>query len=407
MATPLWRRNLWILLIAQSVVMIGISAAFPLLPLYVRELGITELRQAQQWSGIIQAAPFLVAVFAIPLWGTLADRYGRKLMVLRAVLGLAIVTGLMAIVQSVEQLLVVRLLQGALTGFIASVLALITATVPPQYAGYAISMHQGSIAAGAMVGPLIGGALADLVSIRSVFLLVACLALVSTGIVLIGVREPPMRLATTAGVPALRQNFRYALRKRRILQLLVMTVLAQAGIVFTVPIFPYYLEHLGATPHWLATITGVMLGVTGFFLAAMAPFWGRRIDRSGPHRVLRITIPAGALAVAAQGIVPSYWWILPFRVWIGIFLAGVIPALYAALNRCVPQERKAGIMGIGSSATLLGNLIGPLASGWIAATWSMEACFFVAAFLLFCVLALPIAFPLAASEEQAVPAEEC
>jgi len=393
MAAPFWKRNLWILLVAQSVVMIGISAAFPLLPLYVRELGITDLRQAQRWAGIIQAAPFLIAVFAIPFWGTLADRYGRKLMVLRAVLGLAVVTGLMAIVQSVEQLLVVRLLQGALTGFIASVLALITATVPPQYAGYAISMHQGSIAAGAIVGPLVGGALADLASIRIVFLLVATLALISAVIVLVGVREPPMRAAATTGVTALRQNFRYALRKRRILQLLGMIVLAQAGIVFVVPIFPYYLEQLGAAPRWLATITGVMLGITGFFLAAMAPFWGRRIDRSGPYRVLRITVPAGALAIAAQGAVPSYWWILPLRIWIGIVLAGVIPALYAALNQCVPQERKAGIMGMGSSATLLGNLIGPLTSGWIASVWSMRASFLIAAFLLLGVLVLAVAFP--------------
>ncbi len=370
--------------------MIGISAAFPLLPLYVRQLGVYDLQAAQRWSGIVQAAPFFVAVLSIPLWGALADRYGRKLMVIRAVFGLAIVTALMSIVQSVEQLLFVRLLQGAITGFIASVLALITAGTPPQHAGYAISLHQGAVAAGAIIGPLVGGTLADIVNIRIVFLMVSALALLSAVIVIIWVREPalPAHQQRSSGFQTLRANVHYAFHHPKILRFLLAIVVAQAGIVFTIPIFPFYLEALGAPPQWLGATTGVMLGISGFFLAAMAPFWGKRFDRYGHHPILKITIPAGAVALALQGIVPSYLWIAPLRIWIGIFLSGVIPTLYAALNRCIPQDRKAGLMGIGSSATLMGNLFGPLTSGWVASTAGMSTCFFLAAALLLTALAI-------------------
>lgn len=386
----IWRRNLWGLLFSQFVAMVGISAAFPLLPLYVRTLGVSTLESAQRWAALIHSAPFIIAIFMTPIWGAIADRYGYKLMVLRAIAGLTLVTFLMAVVQSVEQLLAVRLLQGALTGFVAAALALISAGTPTRHAGYAISMHQASISAGVVLGPFLGGFIADFIEIRAVFFFVSALCAVSFCIVLLFIQEPQKKeqTVTAKGSKLLFENLRFGFQNRKIRVLLGLIILAQAGIVLTMPIFPYYLESLGAPQQWLGMITGMMLGLSGLCLTIMAPYWGRLLDRSGPKTVLQRGIPIGAGAMALQALVPSYLWIAPLRILIGSALAGILPTFYTMLNRLIPQERKAGGMSIGSSATLLGNLLGPVACGQIAPLLGMRSCFLVSALVMLLVLLL-------------------
>ena len=126
-------------------------------------------------SGLLFAAPFFAATVATPVWGVLGDRHGRKLMVVRASLGLAIATLLMGFATTVPQLFFLRLAQGAVSGFIAAALALMASSAPRERMGYALGDARTAIPAGTILGPLIGGTLADLIGYRQIFFVTAAL----------------------------------------------------------------------------------------------------------------------------------------------------------------------------------------------------------------------------------------
>ncbi|MGA0834161.1 MAG: MFS transporter [Candidatus Kapaibacteriota bacterium] len=186
-----WKRNLLVLWIAQFIAMIGMTGVIPFLPLYVRELGVSP-DQTSLWSGFIIAAPFATAALLTPLWGSIGDRYGQKLMVMRAVAGLGLTVAAMGLATNVWVLFVLRILQGAVSGFIASTNAFVSSNTPSDRAGYALGTLQTSISAGAIVGPLVGGAISDAFGFQMVFFVVGGLCTLSLVTVYAGVREQPV-----------------------------------------------------------------------------------------------------------------------------------------------------------------------------------------------------------------------
>jgi MFS family permease len=262
-ALPLWKKNLRILWAAQFIAMIAMSACLPFLPLFVRSLGITDLQQAQQWSGVISAGPFFLSIISVPFWGSLGDKYGRKLMIVRAIVGLALAMGLMGLAQNVWQLLFLRMLQGAISGFIASTLAFVSSTTPKQHSGYAIAILQSSVSAGPVVGSFVGGILSDAVGVRAVFLYVAIACLISAIIVTIFVHEEKSQQAANKNA-SLMNNLRYVATMPTLRTLVLLIFLVQSSIVFFSPVLPFYIEQLGAPHNRLSTITGVFIGIGGF-----------------------------------------------------------------------------------------------------------------------------------------------
>jgi len=179
-----WKKNLIIVWICQFFAMVGMSAVVPFLPLFVRQLGVTELKETAMWSGFVFAGPFFISFFLAPVWGSLGDKHGRKIMTLRAVFGLAIAQIIIGFSQNVTHLFLGRLLQGALSGFLPAAMALIASNTPENKTGYALGLLQSSTAAGTVLGPLIGGVISDLFGYRFVFFSVAIL-LFFTGILLL------------------------------------------------------------------------------------------------------------------------------------------------------------------------------------------------------------------------------
>jgi MFS transporter, DHA1 family, multidrug resistance protein len=184
-----WKKNLIIVWVCQFLAMVGMSAVVPFLPLFVRDLGVTELNETALWSGLVFAGPFFISFFLTPVWGSMGDKYGRKIMTLRAVFGLAIAQLLIGFSQNVNHLFLLRLLQGALSGFLPAAMALIASNTPEEKTGYALGLLQSSTAAGTILGPLIGGVLSDLFGFRFVFFCVAGLLFITGILVLIFVKE--------------------------------------------------------------------------------------------------------------------------------------------------------------------------------------------------------------------------
>ncbi|MFP4369470.1 MAG: MFS transporter [Candidatus Kapaibacterium sp.] len=375
----LWQRNLAILSLGQFITMVGMSSVVPFLPLYIRELGVTDLESAKLWSGFIFAGPFFLSMFAVPVWGSLGDKYGRKIMIIRALLGLSVMVFMMSLAQTPLQLLILRVIQGGVSGFIAAALSFTTANTPREKSGFAIGILQSSSSAGIITGPLIGGVVSDLYGIRPVFYLVSALCLLSAILTIVMVKEEKIISKEAKGVI---DNLKFVLKSPILSVLMVMIVLSQGGINFTNPIFPFLVEDLGAPDEYLKTLTGALVGIVGIFSIVMAPFWGRRNDRKNFRKTMAVAASVSGLSLMAHVFVTDYVWLFPLRAVTGLFVAGVIPTLYSALSKRSPSENQGGIMGLASSATIFGSFSAYITCGLIASAWGLDSAFIVSGALL-------------------------
>lgn len=367
---PPWERNLRVLWLAQLVAMIGMSACIPFLPLYVRTLGASEA-EAPFWSGLIYAAPFVMSSMLTPLWGALGDRYGQKSMVVRAIAGLAVSMTLMGFATNVWWLLILRVFQGAVSGFVASNNAFVSATTPTEHVGKSLATLQTSIAAGSVLGPFLGGAISDAYGAEYVFYAVGILCLASMAIIIRFITEEPR--GTKPGQTRVVAGMRIAMRDSDLRLLLLIVLITQAALVIPQPIVPYYIQELGAPQRWLSTITGVIVSMVGVCSIVSSRWWGARSDRLGYQPTMRTASLIVLGGMLAQAFVPSWEWLFPVRTVIGLASGALIPLVYGELARRSPMGRKGGIMGIASSATLMGNLLGPLLCSaiapWIPLPW--------------------------------------
>ena len=370
-----WKKNLYVIWTAQFIAMIGMNGCVPFLPLYIRELGIIDLSEAKRWSGLIFAAPFVLSFFFTPFWGYLGDKYSKKFMVVRAIVGLTIVMFLMGLARNVWQLFLLRILQGAISGFIAANLALVTSTTPKKYSGYAIALLQTSTTAGVTIGPVVGGVIADTIGIRESFFLVTAFCFISAVIVITMVKEGKKDFSLKQ--KNFRQNIGAVWENKRLLHFFAFIMLCQGGIGFTTPILAYYMEALHTPAQYLSTITGILIGTVGLLMTIFTPFWGKRNDRFGYEKNLRLALPVVTVVTIAQSFVPHYIYLFPLRLTIGIFSGAIVPTLYSALHKNSPVEMQGSIMGFASSAALLGNLIGPFLCSLIASSISIEVAFWV------------------------------
>jgi MFS transporter, DHA1 family, multidrug resistance protein len=272
----LWKKNLYIMWVCQFLAMMGMSAIVPFLPLFIRELGVTELKETARWSGLVFAGPFFLSFFLAPLWGSLGDKYGRKIMTLRAVFGLAIAQIIVGFSQDPIQLFTGRLLQGALSGFLPAAMALIASNTPEEKTGYALGLLQSSSAAGNIMGPLFGGVLSDLIGFRNVFFAVAILLTVSGLLVMIFVVEE--KKVSKEKRPGFLENWRYLLKNKNLLYPAVMIMLTALGLAFVRPIFVLYVETLDVNKNILPTVTGILFSIMGIFATISSAWWGRRIE---------------------------------------------------------------------------------------------------------------------------------
>jgi MFS family permease len=381
------------------------SMFLPFLPLYVRELGVTEPAKVAMVSGLLFAAPFFAATVATPVWGFLGDRHGRKLMVVRASFGLAGATLLMGFATTIPQLFVLRIAQGAVSGFIAAALALMASSAPRERMGYALGTLQTAIPTGTIVGPLIGGTLADLMGYRQIFFVTSALNLFA-GILVVYLVRRDLGSASSAGIGRVLDNYRTVFSSAQFRQLFFILFGCQFALMSIQPVMALYVESLGAHGRLLATTTGVIFAITGVASAIAAPRWGRSSDRSGYRRTLGRALLGSGVFALPQGLVTAPWQLFVSRIFYGTFMGGIVPSVQAMIGLRAPAERRAGIMGVTSTALMFGNLMGPLIGGAVAGRFGLRMVFFMATavFLTILVALYPAVVEPSRSVEEAKPA---
>ncbi|HLF13888.1 MAG TPA: MFS transporter [Bacteroidota bacterium] len=371
-----WKKNLYVLWGTQFLAMVGVNLIVPFLPFYIRQLGVTNDQELARWSGLIFAAPFLTAFVAAPLWGTLGDRYGRKLMVVRAIFGLGLSQILIGMAGDVYQLLAFRLLQGLISGYIAASLALVSISTPTEKIGYALGLLQTATAGGTVLGPAIGGILADFMSYHDIFFIIAGLCCLG-GILIIRLVREEVQAAPEGTQPTVMENIRYVATNRKLRTIGVLILLAQAGALMIEPIFALFIEQFKTPTRYLSTLVGIIFSIAGVFMVISAPWWGNRNDRIGYRKNLAIAASGTGIAYAAHMIVPGLVSLGFLRAGLGFFRGGILHSLFSLTSRHVPPGRRGGIIGIASSLAILGNSLGPLAGGFIAEHFGIVSVFSV------------------------------
>jgi len=380
MSSAAWKANLIALLVAQTCVMIAFSFVFPFIPLYVRALGVTDNATAARWAGAIGAAAAVTMAIAQPIWGSLADRYGRRVMVLRSIAAASITLTLMGLARHPWQLLVLRFLQGAFTGTLAASNALVATSVPRERLGSSLGLMQVSLFGGTSVGPLIGGFIADRMGYRASCFAAGGLMLVSLVLVVALVRESFTPLPATTSRRGVLADSRQLLAVPGFLLVMGVTFLIQYGNAVAMPILSLFIHEL-ANGTKAASAAGAIMAGTGVASAVAAVLIGRLGDRVGHRRVLPACLLGAALVCLPQAFVRSTGELFAWRLALGVFLGGLLPSTNALLAGLVPAERRGSAFGLGATALSLANVIGPLSGAFLGGTLGMRSVFFATAAL--------------------------
>jgi len=376
-----WRKNLYALWAMQMMAFLGTSLVFPFLPLYVQDLGVVGEKAVARWSGLIFSATFLASALFTPIWGSIGDRHGRKMMVLRANFGLCIVIGSMGLVGHAYQLLALRLLQGCLGGFVPPCLALISTCAPKDRMGYALGFMQTAQMGGAIIGPLLGGIMADLLGFRHVFFVTAGLIFIGGVVVSIFVTDPGVD--TLSGYKSrVIPNIRFVARQRALSGIALSMLSVSFSMSVLQPVFPLFVESLGAPKAALATTVGALFAIAGFTNIFSAPFWGRRTDTRGAKATLSTSLMGAAVFYFAQAFAQTIYHLAPFRLMLGLFTGGVSPSSQSIVVENSPDSRRGGVMGVTTSISMIGNFLGPITGGFLAAVLGIRLLFVFTAVML-------------------------
>lgn len=371
-----WKRNLVVVWISQFLSIAGFSLVLPFAPYYIQELGVTNPDAVKWWAGISQTVVALSLAVSAPIWGALADRYGRKLMMLRANFAAAIVLTLMGFAPSVQIFILLRCLQGSLTGTMNAAMTLVAAYTPKKQQGMALGTLSAAVFSGAMAGPLIGGVLADWIGYRYTFLLSGALLLASTFLVLFQVREEFVRPARTESVGRItwRDRFRALGPGAPILLLIAWTSLARR---IDQPMFPLFVQELLGRLKGAPTWMGIVNGCAAFAAMLAGPLLGRLVDRISPPRLARWSTVLGGLFMALTGCVTSVFQLIPIRYMMAFCVAGLDPVFHVWLSRSTPEAQRGRIFGWAVTARGIGWAISPLLAAAIGVRFGLRAVFFI------------------------------
>jgi MFS transporter, DHA1 family, multidrug resistance protein len=383
-ASPHWQRTLWAMVGIQLVMTASINFLSPIIPLILPQLGVSSARGVDIWSGVITGSTSFVAAFASPIWGRVADRHGRKLSLLRSSAAIALFTGLMGLATNVWTFFTARAVMGAFAGFSSSAIALVASQVPERRLGYALGWLSTGQLVGSLVGPVIGGVLADLSgSYRIPFYVTAVVTGLALTLVWAIVHEDFVPPKATAAGKSMLSGMRILASSSGLLSLFFVLLMAQFSVRTVQPVVTLFVQELIGNSPQIATLAGAAFSITGLADLLSSPFLGKRSDVIGYRRVLLICLLGATLTSAPQIFVGSYWAFVAERFAIGLFIGGILPTANALIGRSVSRAERGSVYGMTASATFLGNSLGPLTGGAIAASFGLRWVFLVTTVLLF------------------------
>ncbi|WP_179394807.1 MFS transporter [Lacticaseibacillus absianus] len=383
LANP-WRRNLYVLWGCTFVAGVAFSELMPFMSLYVSQLGHFTKAEVSFYSGLVYAATFLVTAIVSPMWGALADRKGRKIMLIRASFGMGAAMFLMGLATNIWQLIALRALQGLFSGFISNAQALIAAQTPRKEAGKALGTLVTGSTSGMLMGPILGGALASVFSIRVTFFITAGLMFLAglLSATLVTEHFTPVPRRETTGQGLLRGVLSQFDNPKLIVLLLFSTLFVQLGNTSIAPIISLYVKELMHNSGAIAFVAGIIAALPGISNILAAPRLGTYGDRHGSGKVLIAGYLFAVLVYFPQGFVTSIWALGALRLLVGVSDGALFPTIQTLLTKNAPASATSAIFSWNQSFQALGNMLGALLGGTLAGLFDYNVVFISTACML-------------------------
>ncbi|HIX70740.1 MAG TPA: multidrug efflux MFS transporter [Candidatus Enterococcus stercoravium] len=376
-----WEQNLIVLWFGTFMAGIGFSLVMPFMSLYIDTLGDFTPQALNLWSGLAFSATFLVTTLISPWWGRLADQKGRKLMLLRASLGMAVVIGMMGLVTNVYQLVGLRLLQGVFSGYISNATALVATGTPKARSGQVLGTLSTGAVTGQLLGPLLGGVTATAFGYRTTFFITASVLFVVFLLSLFFVHEEftPVEKEALQPASAILKELKYP---HVVIGMFVTTMIIQASNNSISPIISLYIRQLLGGSCNVTLVSGIIASIPGVATLLAAPRMGRLGDRIGSERVLAAGLILAIIVYLPMAFVSNVWQLGILRFLIGVSDACLLPAVNALITKYSPHHAAGRIFSYNQSFQATGNVFGPMIGSSVSSFFGYRGVFISTSFLV-------------------------
>ncbi|WP_419875379.1 MFS transporter [Candidatus Pristimantibacillus sp. PTI5] len=377
-----WQRTMWILWFGVLFCSSSYTMSVPFLPLFLFDLGVPE-SSVNLWAGIVHSSAFLVGAVMAPLWGLLADKYGKRKMVIRAGLSLAVIYALIAFVQTPWQLVGVRMLHGFVGGFVPASMSIVATVAPKEKLGWSLGMMQAGTMTGGILGPLFGGLLAQAFGLRRSFVVAAIIILAATAAVIIWVKEGK---AETEAADKKREKpvtYRMAFRNRALMSMLMLLALFQLSVNMIQPLLTLHIAKLQGGLQGAVLSAGFVLSLIGIAGILASPIWGRLGERKGYYRILVVCLLCAGVVVSMQFFVQDLWLFAVVQFIFGLFMAGISPIVNTLVVQSTDEQFRGRSFGLTTSANQVGSMLGPLIGGLLGLAVGIHWIFVATGMIMF------------------------
>ncbi|MFC5447434.1 multidrug efflux MFS transporter [Paenibacillus aestuarii] len=377
---PVWKRNLFVCWFGMFITGVGMSQIAPILPLYIKQIGIQGDGAITQFAGLAFGITFIVSAIFSPIWGIAADKYGRKPMLLRASLGMAVVIGCMGFAHNVYVLIGLRLLQGVITGYSTACTTLIATQTDKKHSGWAMGVLSTANTSGALIGPTIGGWMAEKWGMQSSFFLTGALMLIAFLTTALFVQES--FTPQSKKIMRMKDVWNRLPEKSLTLTLFITLFVLTVAMYSIEPIITIYVSQLARNTNHIALIAGIAFSASGLATIIAAPRLGKLSDKVGPHKVLFGALIVAGIVFIPQAFVHNPWELAGLRFLFGLAAAGLSPSAQALMKRITPDSLTGRVFGFNMSAMYLGAFGGAVWGGQVAAWLGIQYVFYMTSALL-------------------------
>jgi MFS family permease len=352
---------------------VGMSQIAPVLPLYIRHLGVDNAAAIARISGLAFGVTFVISAIFSPIWGLAADKYGRKPMLLRASLGMALIVGSMGFAPNADVLIGLRLLQGVITGYGTACTTLIATQTNKEQAGWALGTLSTASISGSLLGPTIGGFIAEHFGLQNVFFITGAFMMIAFVTTVLFVKEEFVREEKKP--LGMKEIWESVPEKRLTLNLFATFFMLSVALYSIEPILTQYVTELSRDSSHVALLSGVIFSASGLANILAAPGIGKISDRIGAHKVILAALAAASLLFIPQAFVRNPWQLMALRFLLGLTAAGLTPSVNVLIKKITPPALTGRVFGFSMSAMYMGVFAGSVLGGQVASYWDIRYVF--------------------------------
>ncbi|MFC4023461.1 MFS transporter [Oceanobacillus longus] len=362
----------------------SMTMVIPFISLYIESMGNFSDSYVQLWSGLTFAVTFIAAFIFSPIWGRIGDKYGRKNILIISAFGIGISVFLMGFATTIWQLFLLRLFMGIVTGFIPMSQAFISTQTPKEVAGKVLGTLQTGSITGALMGPMLGGALADTFGYSSTFKWVSITIFISGLLVMYGVKEVKLKLSDDKNdykSYSSKEVLQHIIQRPVLLVVMLLSTLVQIAHFSIQPILSLFVEDIHG-PVNIAFFSGMAFSAAGLGNLMMSRRWGKLGDQIGYIKILIVLLFFAGIVYLPGAFVTNIWQLIVLRFLLGVSIGGIVPLRIAYIRQEAPLSMQGEVLGYNTSLRFLGNIIGPALGGLVAALWGFPSVFFITSMLL-------------------------